>query len=262
MTGSEKSKAEGSDVIDQYLDNSEFLSFLEKNSDSREHAGDDAYLKEKIALYTSLGTVKESVKKFVAVESGSNNVDVADKSFVDSLEGLAVRNPVEFLSFCGQVTKYIDSLKKFESLNALNDTRSKEIVGKEKEFDTQEDERSLKSYISFLKEGRKYTREVNKLRTDITELKKARVSDEVQILNIRSTINSLKSELKSNEAFQMLEVALLEKIKSRISSAITKGEHANLMKENIALANRNKESLFSDKGYDELISEIREHAKS
>ena len=287
-----KEKQEQDELIKKNLNNAKFLNFLQKNPDAINNATDDDYLKEKIIIFEQIQKVKENVKRYLKEGSGLDAGARVDDSFVESVEKIAIDSPDDFAFFSGKIEKYLESVEKNKTLevayqgaanalgmelnyNQLSDSERKKFVeevhSRIAQFQSQfeagaedaEKQRSFKSYIPFTETRKDYTSKIDSIRKSIAQLKISEGKlNRDSILATLGEIESIKSELKGNQAFEIVRSEFKKRAQERINQAMAAGNDSSLIRDaESSKRMRANQSILEDGECEELDRCIRDYSK-
>lgn len=291
-----KKKKEEEENIRKKLNDPKFLNFLQKNPEAVNNSTDNEYLKEKIEVFERVQAVKQEVKKFIVGESGSEFGAIVDDSFLDSIEGVAIHNPEEFIDFSQKITKYLESVNKTKSLGdtykkiaqtmggmevnleqmSLVEKRqfiedvhnSIDLVRAEKEEELDEAKkfknRKLLSYVMKTSARAEWKGKLKELNDDLEELKNGESQlNKDAILQAIQEMEGLKNGLRGNQALEIVQAEFSKKAKEKITTAITSKDSGTLSKQQAILKSlEHQESLLDDDEFDALQAEIIKYSKN
>jgi hypothetical protein len=287
-----KEKKEQDELIKKNLNNAKFLNFLQKNPDAINNATDDNYIKEKILIFEQIQKVKENVKRYLKEGSGLDAGARVDDSFVESVEKIAIDSPDDFAFFSSKIAKYLESVDKNKTLevayqgaasvlgmelnyNQLSDSDRKKFVeevhSRIAQFQSQfeagaedaEKQRSFKSYIPFTETRKDYTSKIDSIRKSIAQLKISEGKlNKDSILATLGEIESIKSELKGNQAFEIVRDEFKKRVEERIKQAMDAGNDSSLIRDaESSKRMRANQSILEDDECDDIDKCIRDYSK-
>jgi hypothetical protein len=287
-----KEKKEQDELIKKNLNNAKFLNFLQKNPDAINNATDDNYIKEKILIFEQIQKVKENVKRYLKEGSGLDAGARVDDSFVESVEKIAIDSPDDFAFFSSKIAKYLESVDKNKTLevayqgaasvlgmelnyNQLSDSDRRKFVeevhSRIAQFQSQfeagaedaEKQRSFKSYIPFTETRKDYTSKIDSIRKSIAQLKISEGKlNKDSILATLGEIESIKSELKGNQAFEIVRDEFKKRVEERIKQAMDAGNDSSLIRDaESSKRMRANQSILEDDECDDIDKCIRDYSK-
>jgi hypothetical protein len=287
-----KEKKEQDELIKKNLNNAKFLNFLQKNPDAINNATDDNYIKEKILIFEQIQKVKENVKRYLKEGSGLDAGARVDDSFVESVEKISIDSPDDFAFFSSKIAKYLESVDKNKTLevayqgaasvlgmelnyNQLSDSDRRKFVeevhSRIAQFQSQfeagaedaEKQRSFKSYIPFTETRKDYTSKIDSIRKSIAQLKISEGKlNKDSILATLGEIESIKSELKGNQAFEIVRDEFKKRVEERIKQAMDAGNDSSLIRDaESSKRMRANQSILEDDECDDIDKCIRDYSK-
>jgi hypothetical protein len=208
------------------------------------------------------------------------------------VEKTAIDSPDDFAFFSSKIAKYLESVEKNKTLevayqgvanilgmevnyNQLSDSDRRKFVeevhSKIAQSRTQFEEgatdikkqRSFKSYIPFTETRKDYTSKIGSIRKSMAQLKvgEGKINKD-SILATLGEIEAIKSELKGNQAFEVVRSEFKKRTEERITLAMDIGNDSSLIRDAESFKRmRANQSILEDGECDYIDEYIRNYSK-
>jgi hypothetical protein len=278
------------DAIKKRLNDKAFLGFLQKNPEAVDNSTDDEYLLQKIEVFENIQRVKQQVKEFITKEAGANFTGVVDDSFMDSMEAVAIKDPVVFLEFSTNISQYLETAKKSKGLEItyqkmatifkiegdldrlsdsakigfINEVHARLAV---ESTAVQHDKKKLEDSHSglywFLRSKKKIADDFKPFDDRIQALKVLEGNlDQAAITGFIEEAERIKGELKGNMALEVVRVEFIKKAQARIAEAIKSENNSDLIKDQAVFGGlRERASILDDDKFDDFAKNIDQYSK-
>ncbi len=290
-TEAKENKAKQDEEIKKRLNDPKFLNFLQKNPDATDNASDDNYLREKIATFDTIQGIKNEVKKFIVTESSTDFGDVVEGPFMDSLEGVAIKNPEELGKFSKRIVAYLEATERNKALEGVYQETAKQLEMSvdysklttdekikfvrdvqlnfsklksdiETKLSDTEKNRGILTHFS-TKARTEFRAKRSSLQQTIAGLKVDREKlDQKSIVDTLQQIKGIRESLKGNEIFEVLKNEFHKKAQERMKQAGDSLDYKPLAKNRVVFERmRGNESILDDDQFEAIQKRLIGFAK-